>query len=206
MNLSVSFRCITLGSLLGLAGCVSIPANLDGEYSEAFQPSQATERSIGARIRWGGVVIETRPEQTQTCIEILAQPLDSSARPVRSDQNLGRFIACREQFFDPEIFVKGRELTVIGQLQGFDSGTVGEFEYRFPVLQADAVHLWPERVTLHSSDPYLLYPYHYGYWPYYHGYGLYPWGYPRYGYRSGFRVHGSGVIHSVEPGTTRKLN
>ncbi len=178
----VTLRLMALGSLLTLAGCVTVPDGLDGEYSEAFQPAQATERSIGARIRWGGIVIETRPEQTQTCIEILAQPLDNSAQPVRSDEDLGRFIACRAQFFDPEIFVKGRELTVTGRLQRFDSGTVGEFEYRFPVLEADTVHLWPDRIGLDAGNYYPLYPYRYGFWPYYYGYHPYRRGYLHYGY------------------------
>ena len=200
MNAFTVLRLAALASILTLAGCVSIPNHLDGDYSDAFQPAQATERSVGARVRWGGLVIETRPERDRTCIEILAQPLDESARPERSDQDLGRFIACREQFFDPEIFVNGREVTVVGRLQGFRDGRIGEFQYRYPEIDADAIHLWPERVELPPSHFYRPWPYYRGYWPY-------PWGYPSpwgYWHRPGFGVHGSAVIRSGEAAATQK--
>jgi outer membrane lipoprotein len=200
MNAFTVLRLAALASILTLAGCVSIPTQLDGDYSDAFQPAQATERSVGARVRWGGLVIETRPERDRTCIEILAQPLDESARPERSDQDLGRFIACREQFFDPEIFVNGREVTVVGRLQGFRDGRIGEFQYRYPEIDADAIHLWPERVELPPSHFYRPWPYYRGYWPY-------PWGYPSpwgYWHRPGFGVHGSALIRSGEAAATQQ--
>lgn len=200
MNAFKVLRLAALAAVPTLVGCVSIPTHLDGDYSEAFQPSQATERSLGARVRWGGLVIETRPERDRTCIEILAQPLDGTARPERSDQDLGRFIACRAQFYDPEIFVNGREVTVIGRLQRFRDGRIGEFQYRYPEVDADAIHLWPERVELPPS-------YFYRPWPYYNGFWPYPWGYPSpwgYWHRPGFGIHGSAAIRSGEATTTQQ--
>lgn len=161
------FRLIIVLTVGVIAGCASVPAPLEGNYSEAFYPDQAEERSIGANVRWGGAVVETRPEADRTCIEILAQELGSSARPMRSDQGFGRFIACRDEFIDPEIFVNGREVTVAGELTGFREGKVGEFEYVYPVVAADAVYLWPEREEQYwYSHGYYNrgYPY---YWPYY---------------------------------------
>lgn len=172
MNLCSAFRLFLVSVALGAAGCASIPAPLAGEYSESFQPAQASEASIGARVRWGGLVIETRPERDRTCIELLAQPLDGSKRPDPSDADLGRFIACRAQFYDPEIFVNGREVTVVGRLEGFTTGAVGKFQYRYPNVAADAIYLWPERVVLPPSYHYYSpWPYYPGFWPY--------WGYPR---------------------------
>ncbi|GAB4174661.1 MAG: hypothetical protein Kow0020_10180 [Wenzhouxiangellaceae bacterium] len=158
-----------------LSACASLPEPLAGDYSQEFQPTQATERSVGARVRWGGVVIETRPERNRTCIEVLAQPLGRDGRPRPSDQDWGRFIACSPQFFDPEIFVRGREVTATGRLTGFQTGQVGEFEYRYPVLEADSVYLWPRRVEIDEE-------YHYYYWPWW-GFGPYPW-YHHYPYHS----------------------
>lgn len=151
-----------------LAGCATMPEPLEGDYSESFYPAQATESSTGARVRWGGSVVETSPEADRTCIEILAHGLDGRGRPSRSDQDRGRFLACRDSFLDPEIFTRGREVTVTGRLTGFRGGQVGEFVYDYPLVDADTVYLWPERV---QADPYwgpysrFHYPY-YG-WPYY---------------------------------------
>src|SRR6056297_1315541 len=155
-----------------VAGCASVPAPLEGEYSESFYPDQAGDRSVGANVRWGGTVVETRPESERTCIEILAQELDRMARPVRSDEGYGRFIACRNEFIDPEIFVNGREVT------GFREGKVGEFEYVYPLVAADAVYLWPERQE-----------------QYWYGHGYYGWGYPYYWpyYRTPFYYGGFGT-------------
>jgi outer membrane lipoprotein len=150
-----------------LAGCATVPEPLEGDYSESFYPEQATSGSVGARVRWGGRVVETRPGEKRTCIELLARELDSSARPRETDRGQGRFLACRGEFIDPEIFTNGREVTVVGRLRGFRDGSVGEFQYEYPVVDADSVYLWPERV-----DPYI---YDRGW--YYHGWG---WGYPSY--------------------------
>jgi len=155
------FRLMLVIAVGAIAGCASVPAPLEGNYSESFFPDQAGDRSIGANVRWGGLVVETRPEAGRTCIEILAQELDRTARPVRSDQEHGRFIACRDEFIDPEIFVNGREVTVAGRLTEFSQGKVGEFEYVYPFVAADAIYLWPERQE-----------------QYWHGYGYYGWGYP----------------------------
>jgi outer membrane lipoprotein len=161
-----------LAALALLAGCATVPQPLEGDYGESFFPEQATSASVGARVRWGGTVVETRPGEERTCIELLARELDASARPRDTDRGQGRFLACRAEFMDPEIFTNGREVTVVGRLQGFREGSVGEFLYDYPVVDADAVYLWPERV-----DPYWYdrgwyyhgwgYPY---YWPYYHRY------------------------------------
>jgi len=161
-------RWLTGLSLLTLGACATVPEPLEGDYSQSFYPAQATENSVGARVRWGGSVVETTPEAKRTCVEILAHPLGSTSRPTRSDEDLGRFLACRDSFIDPEIFAHNREVTVVGRLNGFRSGRVGEFAYEYPVIDAEAVYLWPERTDLDG------YGYGHGYhrtaywWPYYH--------------------------------------
>jgi len=175
---------LLLLALLGvLAGCASVPEPIQGdEYSESFFPGQAVERSLGANVRWGGSIVETRPERDRTCVEILAHELDSTAYPRRSDNDLGRFIACRKEFIDPEIFVEGRYVTAVGEVSAFESGKVGEYDYRYPVLEADSIYLWPETADLTRGG---YYPYHgfYGYRPYFHRFG-YPYHF------GGFHHHG----------------
>lgn len=157
---------VAAAGLLGLgllSGCASIPAPLAGDYPD-FQPDQATERSIGGQVRWGGQIVDTRPQADQTCIEVLARTLDREHRPVSGDRHHGRFLACREGFKDPEIFKRGRELTIIGRITDFSEGTIGEFIYRYPVLDAEVIYLWadhPDLVMLH--DPW--WRYHDPWWP-----------------------------------------
>lgn len=150
-------------ALLALAGCASIPAPLAGEYAD-FKPDQATDRSVGAEVRWGGSIVATRPGQSETCIEILARELDRNLRPTGGDLTHGRFLACRDGFRDPEVFTSGRDITVVGRLQGFVDDTIGEFVYRYPRLSAESIYLWPERPEVVYADSYR---YRGPWWPYY---------------------------------------
>lgn len=157
-------RLITcLAAVALLSGCVSIPRPLEGDF-QAFQPDQSTQRSIGARVRWGGIVIQTEPGQERTCIEVLAKELARDYRPRTGDRNFGRFMACKTGFQDPALFAEGREVTVTGRLEGFRDGAIGEYVYQYPVVDTDVIHLWPERtdqVYYYRHDPW--------YWgPYYH--------------------------------------
>lgn len=174
---------VSAASLI-LAGCVSVPAPLEGEYP-VFQPDQATDRSIGARVRWGGEVISSRPEANRTCFEVLARDLDRTYRPLPGDRTYGRFLACKEGFQDPAVFRQGREITVVGRLDEFVTQEVGEYSYRYPRLDADTVYLWPERpdVAVYDYGPYDPY---WWYGPYWHPYYYHP-------YRS--RIHVGGRIH-----------
>lgn len=159
---------LALGALL-LTGCATIPAPLAGDFPD-FQPEQATERSIGARVRWGGQIIETRPESDRTCIEVLARDLDRDLRPLQGDLSRGRFLACRDGFQDPAIFSRGREITVIGRIDTLIDGSIGEFVYRYPMLDADTIYLWSRRsehIILH--DPWWPHLDPWWSWRAYHG-------------------------------------
>ena len=51
----------------------------------------------------------------------------------------------KESFLDPEIFAKGRYITGAGKLVGDRAGRVDGRDYRFPVIEAQQLHLWEER-------------------------------------------------------------
>src|SRR5690625_6290938 len=96
MKLLHALFTVTITALLA-AGCATIPEPLAGEYP-ATTPDQADDSHVGQNVRWGGRIVDTRPGTDETCIEILARPLDSKARPSDSDRHHGRFLACREGF------------------------------------------------------------------------------------------------------------
>ncbi len=175
---------IPLATLLAavLTGCVTVPAPLAGDYPD-FQPDQSTQRSVGAQVRWGGTIVDTRPGREDTCVEILARDLNRNMRPRATDVAHGRFLACRDGFKDPAVFFSGREITVIGQLSGFTEARIGEFDYRYPRIEADVFYLWAVQpdVIYHYYDPW----WHDPWWPYHR----YPYRAPR------TRISGHVIIH-----------
>lgn len=136
---------IALGTLL-VASCATVPKDLTGQYAE-ITPQQASNGNVsGTQVRWGGVIIETEPGPQNTCFYVLGKPLDSSdARPQAARDSTGRFVACKHGFYDPEVYVKGREVTVTGTLQGVVTRKVGDYEYPYPRVDASVVHLWAVR-------------------------------------------------------------
>ncbi|NKI33591.1 Slp family lipoprotein [Wenzhouxiangella sp. XN79A] len=152
---------------LVLSGCVSIPEPLAGDVDPTPLPDAVDQAQLGRTFLWGGTLVVARPGETETCLEILARPLDSQRRPRIGDLTHGRFRACHEGFLDPEIFAEGREVTVVGELREFVTGPVGEYSYRFPRLATDTVHLWPERRPFDDRyyDPFWRY-HGWPYWPY----------------------------------------
>lgn len=157
--------------LLLLAGCASTPEALQGTF-RALDPAAAAEGDIGSNVRWGGTLLEVRPEKQRTCFEILSRPLSDTGRP-RADASSGRrFIACRDGFVDPAAFPAERLVTVAGELTGFHTRPIGDYDYRFPVVTARAIHLWPEPVQRDPYpppwwyDPYYPSPYYHGRYPY----------------------------------------
>ena len=154
------------------SGCTSVPEQLRGEYP-LLVPNDTTEANLETPVRWGGVVLETRPESDFTCFEILSKQLGTSMRPEISDLSGGRFIACKPGFYDPEVFEKGREVTLTGKIIYMDTRKVGEYDYHYPVVDIGFMSLWPKRRLVihhtHYSPYYWHYPpygihYRYPYW------------------------------------------
>lgn len=156
-----------------LAACATIPQPLQGTYTDISTMQAQQGGAGGTKVRWGGEIIKTEPGPQETCFYLMSRPLDSEARPaMRSEsEGQGRFVACRTGFYDPEVFSRGREVTVTGTLHGTVSQKVGEYDYAYPRVEADVVYLWPKRVAVAA------YPYYDPFWgpgwgPYWGG----PWG------------------------------
>ena len=165
MNRQIRLTALLLMTLFLPFACTAIPEQLAGNYP-ALKPENAGESQVGTRVRWGGAVLETRPEKDFTCFEVLSRPLGDSMRPVLSDRDDGRFIACKPGFYDPEVFTKGREVTLVGEIIHMDTRKVGDYDYHYPVVDIEFMSLWPRRhahVRVYA-----------GYHPYY-------WHYPPFG-------------------------
>ena len=129
---------------LGLVACASAPRPLHGEFSTLLPDEAAQRGATGELVRWGGRIVSVEPQRDHSCFEIVAAPLGQGGRPRMVDRSDGRFIACRNGFYDPEVFQEGREITITGRIDGFQTRKVGDFDYRYPRVAADVVYLWPE--------------------------------------------------------------
>jgi outer membrane lipoprotein len=127
-----------------LAGCVTAPRPLQGQFSTLRPQEVAAREAAGETVRWGGRVVSVQPQADRSCFEIVATPLGDSGRPRRVDASEGRFLACRAGFYDPEVFQAGREVTVTGHVEGVETRKVGGYDYRYPRVAADVIYLWPE--------------------------------------------------------------
>lgn len=170
MNQSLLYA-VVLSLTLMLGACTSMPPQLavGGPFVD-ITPAQALRVTHeGVRVRWGGALIQTRPEGARSCFEVMGLKLDRQGEPLESDVSTGRFLACADGFFDPAIYSQGRHVTFTGVIRGEAPQRIGEAEYRFPRLEAAQVYLWPKR----SNVIYVPYPmpswgpyYDPFYWPY----------------------------------------
>jgi len=148
-----------------LGACASQPKPLQGGYIEALSPHAAVQgEHTGALVRWGGRIVQVEPRTDATCFEMIATRLTATGRPYwASDDTNGRFIACRAGFYDPAVFEINREVTFTGRIAGYDSRRVGEYDYRFPRVEADVVYLWPKRERVDVITRPAPWPW-WGYW------------------------------------------
>jgi outer membrane lipoprotein len=152
------FPAITIIAAALLGGCATVPQPIAGNDFATVTPQQAVSQNAqGTRVRWGGEIIKVEPKPDSTCFEVLSRELYSDARPNPRDGSGGRFIACGKGFFDPAVYAKGRDLTVVGAVKGTEQHQVGDYNYTYARVDADGVYLWPKR------DRYNAY---YEPWPY----------------------------------------
>ena len=172
-----------LFAALLLGGCASqVPLAI--REAPADNPALTEARADaanyqGQQVRWGGTIIETVNEKDVTRLTVLGRSLSKDGEPEFTDDSAGRFIAIVPDFIDPKVYAPERDVTVTGTLVGTEAGTVGEYAYTYPVVEATAWYLWPREVTFPYYDPWYdpwYYPWYYR--PYYD-----PWHRYRYPYR-----------------------
>ncbi len=129
---------------------------------------------LGRRVMVGGDILATRPMPGATEVEVLAKPLNVEGRPRHGDDSQGRMIVRTSQFLDPAVYAEGRRLTVVGDVTGAEERKIGELPYRYPVVTAVDIRLWPREVVAPYPPPW---PYFYA-WPYpaYYGWRYRAWG------------------------------
>ena len=164
--------------LTGCAHVISKDLRASADPSLTFrQVHQNSNTYKGKFVVWGGEIIETVNQKDGTTqIEILQRPLGWRGEPKETQVSEGRFLILADQYLDPYVYRKGREITVAGEILGEKIKSLGEMDYRYPLLSSKQIYLWPE---------YYYYPYpYYDYDPWwYHSY------YPRWWWGMGIHYH-----------------
>lgn len=99
----------------------------------------------GLAVRWGGTIVEVENRARETVLLIMGQPLDDDGEPRPNGASQGRFMAKVNGFLDPVVYSVGRSVTVVGTLVGAEARKIGSYTYRYPVVAAEAYHLWPQQ-------------------------------------------------------------
>ncbi|WP_083916878.1 Slp family lipoprotein [Thioalkalivibrio sp. ALJ24] len=128
--------------LLLLSGCAATPLE-PPRPAEPVEPRAVTaDRLPQTEQLWGGVIAEVSHQPEVTVLEIVAYPLRGQ-EPRTGAASEGRFRLRVGKFLDPVDYRPGRRITATGAVTSIEDGTVGEAEYRFPVMEARQLHLWP---------------------------------------------------------------
>ena len=160
------------------AGHINVPLELAKQIdtSVSFVDLKAAPANyVGRVIMAGGVVISAKRTKDQTEIEILQLPTEGG-EPSTTDRlrSEGRFLAVREEFFDPATVPPGTPITVIGVVKGSTTRPLDDGEYSYPILDIKHFTDWSRVASQRSEGSAAAF-----YGPHYSPFGY--WGRP-YGY------------------------
>ena len=139
--------CLLACMMVLLSACAATPPFAEDmlhSVNRSLQPEQAVkENAQGVEVMWGGVIVNATNTPDHTDFSVLFYPLDTSQRPDTDKSAKSRFIVRYPGYLETMVYAPGREVTVLGKLEGTEEGKIGDAPYRFPVLKADRIHLWP---------------------------------------------------------------
>jgi len=131
-----------------LSACAGLPKTLDPTGVDRWlTPGRAIddiEAARNTRVLWGGVIIQANNLKDHTQLEVLAYPLDARGRPNTDAEAGERFLLVRPGYLETADYAPGRVLSATGTILELREGRVGEARYRYPVMRAEQVHLWPK--------------------------------------------------------------
>jgi outer membrane lipoprotein len=133
--------------LVALSACATTPPYPEEALhavDRTMTPEQAVQETArDVQVLWGGVIIKAANTADHTDFTVLFYPLDKSQRPDMDQKPRSRFIVRYPGYLETMVYAPGREVTILGSLQGVEEGKVGDAPYTFSVLKADKVYLWP---------------------------------------------------------------
>ena len=204
----ITYAFFLLSALIAISGCAPISSELRSQADKDLAVDQVSEKPDaykGKLVIWGGEIIKTTNRKDgSTLIDVLERPLSWNEEPKLSDESAGRFLVEVQRFLDPQIFRRGRKITVAGEIIGSTEKPLGEMQYVYPLLMSRQIYIWPRQTYYYYPYPYWDYPGYYGYYsPGFWGPGW--WGFGGFEGREGeeFEHHGESGEHGGRGGRGR---
>lgn len=123
-------------------------------FTEVLQNPDAYKEKI---VLWGGKIIQVLPQDGTTYVEVLQMPLGWRKKPEDAWASEGKFVILAKELIDLSRFRKGEKVTVVGEIQGAVKGddikSLGEMNYRYPVILSKQTHLWKGLYPYSSLPP-----------------------------------------------------
>jgi outer membrane lipoprotein len=158
-------------ALAGLGACAAKPPDAISRVPEdnptLMRVRLDFDSHLGAEVRWGGEITSVENQAEGTWIEIVRYPLRANGRPRSGGKSDGRFIASFADFKDPVVYEVGRPLTVVGRIVDQTSRKIGDYDYRFAIVEVEGSYLWKAQAPA-------VYPNYPPYW-WYHDPFYHPW-------------------------------
>ncbi len=147
-------RCVLVSVSLLLSACVNPPFSSDGITRDVspLDALQSEAIEVGKRIMWGGVVVSSSNNTQGSQLELLTYPLDYLQRPNANQRSTGRILINSPDYLETLDYKTGTRVTAVGEFAGTATGSVGEAEHVFPVMNASDIHLWTAE-QYHNSVP-----------------------------------------------------
>lgn len=131
--------------VLMLTGCAVHPRPQALHVDSRLRPQDVLahpQKSQGARVRWGGMVLNDKVGPVRSTLTILAYPLSRRGRPLLQRSSWGRFQAVAAGYLDPAVFAQGRLVTVVGAVGSTRTGLIGKARYVYPRIHILETHIW----------------------------------------------------------------
>ena len=149
----------------------------EGSREASFQLLRENPNGyLGRLFILGGLIVDTKVTAAGSQIEAMHVPVDGSGYFKESGRSEGRFLAILTEhgtMLDPEVYHRGRRVTLAGEFVELREGRIDEMEYVYPVFRIKQIYLWPEERPYYYYDPW-FYPYYY--WdPWFYPYPYYYW-------------------------------
>ena len=146
--------------IYGCAHVISEDVRAKIDPAIAFKEVQQDPNQYkGKTILWGGVILQSLPENDgTTLLEVLQWPLSWRGEPQRSVTFEGKFLILVKENLDPSPYEKGKRVTVAGEIQGEIQGeekkSLTDTTYRYPLVLSKQMHIWKAYYPFSSGPPY----------------------------------------------------
>jgi outer membrane lipoprotein len=135
-----------LAFFLAVYGCATVipkESLKSADLNLTFQQLQRDpEQYRGKVVLLGGQILSSKVQSNETWVEVLQRPLSSGQKPQNTDVSYGRFIVHFPDFRDPAVYAPGRQITILGEVQGREVLPLDGTTYAYPLLAPREAYLW----------------------------------------------------------------